>query len=243
MKLYQTFEEIKGVCIFFYEFDSQGQIRRGQDGRLEYLTHDLIYLSRAATANKIHYIYIKSTDHFFNLQKCSFDKDKRFNPVCAKRLDIKADQSHASKCYEYARHSDLIKLHEEENAHMMFKSHKHKLKRPYIVYAGTERSLAPTGLADNTHKHVPNSACFYFVCDYEPTHNRLWYDLGPDCIVYMLVELTKRSDECIAKMRKNQEMNMTPEDHTNFKNTTRCSNWAMPFNERAIKHRDHCHRT
>ena len=80
--------------------------------------------------------------------------------------------------------------------------------------------IGPMGLANETHKHVPYSACFYFVCDYDPTQNTLWYDLGPNCIVSRLVGLTKLSDERIAKMKNNQEMQMTPEDLTNFKNAT-----------------------
>ena len=101
----------------------------------------------------------------------------------------------------------------------MFKIHTNKLKCPYIVYADTERSLAPTGLADISHKHVPNSKCFFFVCEYGPTQNRLCYDIGPNCIVNMRVGLTKLSDECITKMRNSPEMKMT-EDRNTCKNAT-----------------------
>ena len=131
----------------------------------------------------------------------------RFCPVCAKKVEIKEKQHHVGRRNQYAKNSTLLKLPEEDKDHMMFKSHKKtKLKRPYTVYADTKCSMVPTGLTDTTHNHVPNSACVYFVCDYDPTQNRLWYDIGPTCIVNMLVELTKLSDERITKRKKNQEM-------------------------------------
>ena len=89
--------------------------------------------------------------------------------------------------------------------------------------------MVPTGLADKTHPRVPISTCIYFVCDYEPAQNRLGYDIGPNCIMHMLVELTKLADECIAEMQKNQEMKVAAEDLTNFKNATHCSLCSMPF--------------
>jgi hypothetical protein len=85
---------------------------------------------------------------------------------------------------------------------MMFKSLKNKPIRLYIVRVDAECSLVPTGLADKINKHVPNSTSFYCVCDYDPTQNRLWYDIGPNCIVDWRVELTKLSDERITKMRQ-----------------------------------------
>ena len=39
-----TFEEINGVCILIYEFDSEGKIGLVQQGRVEHLTNYHIYL-------------------------------------------------------------------------------------------------------------------------------------------------------------------------------------------------------
>ena len=118
-----------------------------------------------------------------------------------------------------------------------------KIKRPYIVHADTECALVPTGLTDKTQTHVPTSACFYFVCDYSAPCNWLCYGIRPNCIVDLLVELTKLSDECIAKMKNHQEMKMTAEDLTNFKNSTHCSICSQPFKEKEMPCEDHCHRT
>ena len=81
-----AFEEINEVCIFIFEFDSEGQIILGQRGRHEHLTDDLIHSLRMEAANNGHYIYSKTlTDHFFRLQNNIRDKDTRFCPRCAKR--------------------------------------------------------------------------------------------------------------------------------------------------------------
>ena len=100
-----------------------------------------------------------------------------------KKFEVNKNQHHAGRCYECAKNSTLLKLPEEDKAHMMFNNNKNKLNRPYIVYADNDCSLVPTGLTDKTHKHFPNSACFYSVCDYDPIQNRLGYALGPKCIV------------------------------------------------------------
>ena len=94
-----------------------------------------------------------------------------------------------------------MKLPPPDNAHMHFKSHKNKLKRPYVIYEDTECSLVPTGLPDKTHKRVPNSACFYLGGYHDPSQNRLEYYIGENCIVDMLVGMTKISDRCIEQMK------------------------------------------
>ena len=80
---------------------------------------------------------------------------------------------------------------------MQFKYHKDKLKRPYVIYADTECSPVPTGLPEITHSHVPNSACFYLVCDHDPIPNRLECYIGEKLSVDMLIEMNKKSDKCI----------------------------------------------
>ena len=72
-----------------------------------------------------------------------------------KKVEIQVYQSHVGRNYEHAKNSTLSKLPEENKDHMMFKNEKNKLKRSYIVYADTECSLVPTGLAAINQKHVP----------------------------------------------------------------------------------------
>ena len=168
-----AFVEVNKVCIFIYELDSEGNIRLGQKGNVEYQTTDLTYLLRLEADNKSHYIYIKIIDHFFKLQKHTHDKDKRFSPVWSKKSWINELRSHISKCYMFDSNSTLIKIPSDENAHMNFKYSQNKLKRTCAIDADNECAFVPTSLKHKTHKHVPNSACFYLVCDHDPTQNRL----------------------------------------------------------------------
>ena len=68
---------------------------------------------------------------------------------------------------------------------------------PIRHLTGTECSLVPTGLPEITHSHVPNSACFYLVCDHDPIPNRLECYIGEKLSVDMLIEMNKKSDKCI----------------------------------------------
>lgn len=92
-------------------------------------------------------------------------------------------------------------------------------------------------------RHVVNSACFYFVCTYDHSKNRMWSHVGEDSIYEMIIELSSLADECIQQMKENQEMKMTDEDELNFKNATCCHICKRDFKAKEIKVRDHCHRT
>ena len=93
----------------------------------------------------------------------------------------------------------------------------------------------PTGLPNKTRKHVPNSVCFYLVCDHDPTQNKLEYYVGENCIVDMLVAMTKIADRCIEQMQKNQKMAMSTEDMMDFKNATHRSICQEPIDKKRKK--------
>ena len=88
---------------------------------------------------------------------------------------------------------------------MLFQNHTNKLKRPYIVNADTECALVPPSLTGKSHTHVPKSACVYCGCDYDSFQHTHWCDIGPKCIVHIMVELTQLPDKRILAMRNNQE--------------------------------------
>ncbi|MFM7989686.1 MAG: hypothetical protein ACKPKO_61275, partial [Candidatus Fonsibacter sp.] len=87
---------------------------------------------------------------------------------------------------------------------MKFKNLKNQLMKPCIVYADLASYLKILNDPNKTHEHIANSACFVFICTYDPSQNRIWYHVGEDCVVNMLCELTKLAEECIEKMRENQ---------------------------------------
>ena len=141
-----AFEDINRVCIFIYELDSEDKIRLGQRGNIAYLTTDLIYLLRLDTDSKSHYIYIKSIDHFQIYTRILTIRSIDFAQSVQRRsCSTSSDHSLASST-TFDTNSTLIKLPSPYNAKMQFKSHKNKLRRPYIIYADTECSLEPTGL-------------------------------------------------------------------------------------------------
>ena len=90
------------------------------------------------------------------------------------------------------------------------------LERPYIVYADTECSLIPTNNANKVAKHVVNSDCFYLVCTSDHTKNRRWSHVGEDSVHEMILELSALADECVEKMKENQEMVMSKDDKSDY---------------------------
>jgi hypothetical protein len=105
---------------------------------------------------------------------------------------------------------------------MKFTKHKNKLERPFIVYADLEGTLIKIDDIEKLAMHKANSACFYFVCTFDSSRNRLWYYVGEDCVYQMIIELNKLAEECIAEMKENNRMIMTPEDETYFLNSEFC---------------------
>ena len=126
---------------------------------------------------------------------------------------------------------------------MKFTNHENKLTRPYVVYADTECSLIPSDDPSKLATHVPNSACIYFVCNYDETQNKkmIWY--GENCIYDMVMELYKVAEECIAKMRVNTEMELTRDDKSDFYNSKSCHICGCEFKKGESMVRDHAHRT
>ena len=126
---------------------------------------------------------------------------------------------------------------------MEFKNYKNMLEGPFYVLAYSECSLIETGDANKVAKHMVNSTCFYLVCTYDNSKNRLWTCVGEDSMKKMIIELSAVADECIEEMRKNQEIEMTEEDQLDFENATCCSICKQEFTENSKRVRDHDHRT
>jgi len=245
----EKFEEINKVCIFIYTIEQEGIIT-DKKGNGNYIMNDCIYLLRIENQEQSHYVYIKHIDRLFNLHHHIQDKDKRFCPICTNKVNISEYGSHVSQCYKFAKNSTLLELSPGE---MKFTKHKNKLERPFIVYADLEGTLIKIVDIEKLAMHKANSACFYFVCTFDNSRNRLWYNIGEDCVYQMIIELNKLAEECIAEMKENKRMIMTPEDEKLFLNSEYC----LIFNKRlgfecekapykgkaGCKVRDHDHRT
>ena len=117
------------------------------------------------------------------------------------------------------------------------------LERPYIDYADNECSRIPTNDANNVAKHVATSACFYFVNTCDHPQNSMWSHDGEDSVYELIIELSAQTDQCIEKMKQNQEMAMTEDDKSDFDNATCCHICNGGFGEQDQRVRAHDHRT
>ena len=164
----------------------------------------------------ITFIY-KNSGRLLNLHHYLEDKDTTYCPICRGSIKLKELDKHSSNCKKLSMStlgdSTIVTLPEIRNGIvpvMKFTNHKNKLVCPHIVYADTECSLIPSD--DDPNKlatHVPNSACIYFVCNYDEAQSKkvIWY--GENCIYDMVMELYKIAEECIAKMRVHTEMELS----------------------------------
>ena len=151
-----------------------------------------IYLLRVENEEQSHFIYIRLIGRLMNIHHQAVDKDKRFCPHCNGKIKQSDFTKHITECYRFAKDSTLTKLPTPgEKDKMKFHHFKNMLERPYITYADFECSQCEeVDEHGNTRtKHVPNSACFYFVCTYDHSKSKLWYAVGEDCVIKMILEL------------------------------------------------------
>ena len=73
-----------------------------------------------------------------------------------------------------------------------------------------------------THIHVPNSACFYFMSEHPKLKSRMWIAYGEDCVIEMIIELSKIAEECIDVLKENQKMEMSKEDYRKYYSAKCC---------------------
>ena len=136
---------------------------------------------------------------------------------------------------------------------MEFYNYKNKLKRPFVVYMDCEASLIPMNIRGNEKNtkvfniHVINSCCFYFVCSFDSSRNKLYDFRGANCLAAMVNQLYDIANKCIKEMQQNERMTMTEEDkyrHQNEQNCHKCGEEIVSNDKNSnYKVRDHDHRT
>ena len=248
----KQFETDNEICINVYTIDVDNGLIRDYMGNIHFIKNDIVYLLRIESedGSNSHYVYIKHIQRLLNL-KCYIDGHaNKFCPYCHKNVrEEDFHTKHIRDCYKRAcGDGSLLKLPEEGKT-MKFKNYKNMLERPFIVYCDTESTLeklqevSEDKKSEKIHKHVTNSCCYYFVCNFDPTRNVLKTFEGPDCIQEMIVELKELADKCVIEMRINQEMRLSKEDALDFKNAEKCSICGDCFTGTDVKCRDHDHRT
>jgi len=244
----KMFENNNKICVFVYYIDDENKIRPEYQGNMEFITNDILYLLRIGNDDKSHYVYIKHIERFLNIHTHVVDKDKRFCPVCNGKVNVCDYSTHIRECYKFACSGSLLKL-PPVGSKMKFRNFKNKMERPYIVYADMESTLVKyddrnkTDTTEKTHHHVVNSCCFYFVCTFDHSKNKLWWSCEPDCVEQMMIELYTLSEKCIVEMRQNQEMEISKKEMTEFFKAKTCSICDCEFKPKDIRVRDHDHRT
>ena len=145
--------------------------------------------------------------------------------MCNGTVKLNEYNNHISLCYKIALDTTsdkaIIQL-PKAGSYMKFKNYKNKLIRPYIVYLDFECTLKPEEDKYKHTRHVANSACYYFVCNFDSSRNKLVKFIGENCVIELLLSLYKLAEKCIAEMLENQKMEMTQEDKNNYLNAKRC---------------------
>lgn len=254
----KIFEENNQLTIFVYafEYDEDSKLKRDKEGKLiinrcymgscEYMFNDIIYLLLIENEGKSHYVYIKHISRFLNLSKQVGDNHKMFCPICQKSVDMETWKSHISSCYKFGLNGTLIKL-PEANTFMEFNNYKNKIERPFMIYADTECTLAKTKNNSNIiHEHHINSCCFYFVCTFDNSRNKLETFVGENCLEEMITEMKQYAKECIEEMREEMDMSLSFEEEMQFRKAKFCHICGCDgFEDKGkyMKVKDHDHRT
>jgi len=161
----------------------------------------------------------------FNLSSTKKDTDN-YCPYCNKCFNSFDFSEHINKCYKIQfNEGSLIKLpqppaneKERDKTIMKFYNYKNKIERPFVVYMDCEASLIPMEIRDNEkntkllNKHVINSCCFYFVCSFDSSRNKLYDFRGSNCLSDMIKQLYNIANACILEMKQNERMIMTAKD-------------------------------
>ena len=118
------------------------------------------------------------------------------------------DMSHSAT---HSPRTTLLRL-PLEGSKMKFDNYKNQLERPFFVTYDTECSLCPTEDQERIARHEPNSICFYFVCTYDYSKNRLWRHIGEDCVEKFILELINTWQECLKEIKKNVKMSLSEKE-------------------------------
>ena len=237
----QTFEHNNKESVFVYGINDKEAIYKLRNGNSDYLLANqgkrinLLYVEEGA---KAHYVYIKSLSRLFDLTKNAVDRNKNHCPFCNKKISTDFCK-HLADCNRRCSGGTAVTLPEKGSV-MKFDNPQGKTVVPFIVYADIECTLEKTGnVKGRTHKHVPNSCCYYFVCTDDPSRNQLKTFHGANCVHYMLLSLQGLANKCVKEMKKNEPMNITPEEQEQHNKATHCHICNNELNGDSVRDHDH----
>jgi hypothetical protein len=220
----QHFEEDNKITINISKIGTESEILNLQDGNVEHCRNGIVNLLFIEEGEQAHFIYIKKLERLMRASTHKGYQDKRHCPYCRIGVWCKDEtfEDHLMSKNFSTKNNCNLEL-PEPGATMKFKKIKDMITRPFMVYADFEASLVKVHRTDGkTHKHVPNSAAFHFVCTHDETRNEYHQFTGEDCVVQLVTKLQELSERCWVKMRMNQEMTISREDKKQFKDSTTC---------------------
>ena len=188
-------------------------------GNPDYVSNDVVYLLRIEDEETSHYVYIKHLSRFINLNYNGKATGQNFCPFCEKQCD-ECLISHIPKCYKLQFQEGALVRLPEPGKYMNFENHKNKLERPFMFYADTESTLKKTDDDKKIHEHIVNSCCFYFVCTFDSSRNKLFTYEGENCLTEMTQNMFDLSELCVKEMKHNERLVMTEQDERNHKRAT-----------------------
>jgi hypothetical protein len=241
----ERFAEDNELTINIFQMGKDSEILNLQDGNVQHCINGIVNLLFIEEGGQAHFICIKKLEHLMRASTQKGYQDRRHCPYCRTGVWCKDEtfEDHLMSKHFSTKNNCNLEL-PEEGATMKFNNYKDMLIRPFIVYADFEASLVKVHrTGGKTHKHVPNSAAFHFVCTHDSARNEYQQFTGPDCVVQLITKLQELSERCVDEMRMNQEMIISREDTKQFKDSKTCYICNEGFTDRNYKVRDHDHRT
>ena len=209
---------------------------------------DLLYLKEE---NNGHYCLITNFNAFCNIGKPEI-KNKYYackRCMCTRIRDKAKYEEHLTHCMK--DNACRINLPTERNNKLYFKNYHKKLTIPFVIYYDFECTLKKVDdKTDNKtkilNKHEPNSFACYTKC-IEDKHDKLYlseiYEDSQKCVEDFIKYLSEEERRISAIKKTIIPMNLSEEEETDFKNATSCHICNKKYDDKDIRHRDHCHIT
>ena len=237
--------ENRGINVYYLEGMNINNLRLAENPENAI---DLLYLK---AENNGHYCLITNFNAFCNIGKPEI-KNKYYackRCMCTRIRDKAKYEEHLTHCMK--ENACRVNLPTERNNKLYFKNYHKKLTIPFVIYYDFECTLKKVDdKTDNKtkilNKHEPNSFACYTKC-IEDKHDKLYlseiYEDSQKCVEDFIKYLSEEERRISAIKKTIIPMNLSEEEETDFKNATSCHICNKKYDDKDIRHRDHCHIT
>ena len=197
-----------------------------------------------------HYFLIKNISEFLRHQEY---RTKKF--ICANCLNgfTTSEAIDLHEMYCFLHKPQIVKVPEEHEKFVEWKSYNNKFLIPYIGFFDFEAILKPKphecDISPCTHKtvimneQIPISFSLIVLSsmDKKILYKKIY--TGIDCVQIFIEELLSIEKELIREIDDSKPLDITPAEENNFDISNVCHICEKPFFKKDIKCRDHCHYT